>query len=87
MPRFRDPPDPVFWRLNASLGFDRRLAPYDVRQSLAHARALRAAGVLDDGELTELVAGLERVAAELEDGNVRVRAGRRGHPHGDRARG
>jgi argininosuccinate lyase len=67
MPRFRDPPDPVFWRLNASLAFDRRLAPYDVRQSLAHARALRTVGVLDDGELTELVAGLERVAAELED--------------------
>ena len=40
MPRFRDPPDPVFRRLNASLEFDRRLAPYDVRQSRAHARAL-----------------------------------------------
>jgi len=47
MPRFRDPPDPLFHRLNASLGFDRRLAPYDVQQSRAHARALRTAGILD----------------------------------------
>ena len=48
MARFRDPPDPLFERLNASIGFDMRLAPYDVRS--AHARALRAAGVLDEGE-------------------------------------
>ena len=50
MARFRDPPDPLFQRLNASIGFDRRLAPYDVEQSRAHARALRAAGVLDPDE-------------------------------------
>ena len=66
MPRFEQDPDPVFWQLNASLSFDRRLAPYDVRQSRAHARALRAAGILDDGELEELLAGLDRVEAELE---------------------
>ncbi len=69
MPRFRDPPDPVFWRLNASLRFDRRLAPYDVRQSRAHARALRAAGVLDGAELAQLDDGLERVSRELEEGS------------------
>jgi len=68
MPRFENEPDPVFWELNASLRFDVRLAPYDVRQSRAHARALRAAGVLDDGELETLLGGLDRVAAELEDG-------------------
>jgi argininosuccinate lyase len=68
MARFEKEPDPVFWALNASLAFDRRLAPYDVRQSRAHARALRAAGVLDDGELEQLLAGLDRVEAELESG-------------------
>ena len=51
MARFEKPPDPVFWALNASLDFDRRLAPYDLRQSRAHAAALRDAGVLDDAEL------------------------------------
>jgi argininosuccinate lyase len=69
MPRFRDPPDPVFRRLNASLGFDRRLAPYDVRQSRAHAGALRSAGVLGEAELAQLTDGLERVGRELEDGS------------------
>jgi len=69
MPRFRDPPDPVFWRLNASLRYDRRLAPYDVRQSRAHAAALRDAGVLSDEELGEIEQGLDAVARELEDGS------------------
>ena len=68
MARFEKEPDPVFWALNASLSFDRRLAPYDVRQSRAHARALRGAGVVDDGELEQLLAGLDRVEAELGSG-------------------
>ena len=65
MARFRDPPDPLFQRLNASIGFDRRLAPYDVEQSRAHARALHAAGVLDDDELSRMEQGLETIADEL----------------------
>ena len=68
MPRFEQRTRSVFWQLNASLSFDRRLAPYDVRQSRAHARALRSAGVLDDAELEQLLAGLDRVEAEIESG-------------------
>src|SRR5690349_24979493 len=68
MPRFEQEPDPVFWELSASLAFDRRLASYDVRQSRAHARALRAAGVLDDAELDALITGLDAVESELESG-------------------
>jgi argininosuccinate lyase len=66
MARFEKEPDPAFWALNASLSFDRRLAGYDVRQSRAHARALRQAGVLGEGELGALLAGLDEIAAELE---------------------
>ncbi len=69
MARFDSEPDPTFWALNASLGFDRRLAPYDVRQSRAHARALRTAGVLTDEELEQLLGGLDEVEAELEGGS------------------
>jgi argininosuccinate lyase len=69
MARLDTPQDPLFRRINTSLGFDRRLWPQDVRGSVAHARALRRAGVLDDDELTALVEGLERVAGELERGD------------------
>jgi argininosuccinate lyase len=69
MARFEKPPNPTFWALNASLAFDRRLAPYDLRQSRAHAVALRGVEVLDDAELEQLLAGLDRVEAELGDGS------------------
>jgi argininosuccinate lyase len=75
MPRFEQEPDPVFWQLNASLSFDRRLAPYDIRQSRAHARALLGAGVLDQSELDELLTGLDRVEAEVESGDFPYEAG------------
>ncbi len=68
MPRFEQDPAPTFWELNASLAFDRRLALYDVRGSRAHARALLGAGVLSADELAEMLAALDRVAAELERG-------------------
>ena len=68
MPRFEREPDPVFWELNSSLSFDRRLAPQDVRASRAHARALAKAGVLTPEELERMLAGLDAVGRELRDG-------------------
>jgi argininosuccinate lyase len=65
MSRFRKDPDPRFWRLNRSIEFDWRLAPYDLDQSQAHARGLRELGVLDDEELQRIGAGLERVRARM----------------------
>lgn len=67
MARFERQPDPVFWQLNASLRFDRRLASYDVLQSRAHAAALHRAGVLDESELSRLHGALDAIATELED--------------------
>jgi argininosuccinate lyase len=65
MSRFRKPPDPRFWALNRSIEFDCRLAPYDLDQSQAHARGLQRIGVLDERELAEIDAGLERVRARM----------------------
>ncbi|HEX7059500.1 MAG TPA: argininosuccinate lyase [Solirubrobacterales bacterium] len=67
MSRFRKDPDPRFWRLNRSIEFDWRLAPYDIDQSQAHARALRQIDVLDDSELEQIDAGLERVRARMAE--------------------
>jgi argininosuccinate lyase len=65
MSRFRKDPDPRFWRINRSIEFDWRLAPYDIDQSQAHARGLCQLGVLDDEELAQIEAGLERVRAHI----------------------
>src|SRR2546423_4936770 len=68
MSRFAEPQDPAFQRLNASIGFDWRLGPYDVAQSRAHAAMLAARGIISEQERDQLVAGLDAVAAELEEG-------------------
>jgi argininosuccinate lyase len=68
MSRFLESPDPDFRRLNDSIGFDRRLGPFDVQQSRAHATMLAARGIISDSERDELHAGLEQVQHELEAG-------------------
>jgi argininosuccinate lyase len=65
MARFQKDPDPRFWRLNRSLEFDWRLAPYDIDQSQAHARGLVGVGVLTAAEAGEIEAGLERVRERI----------------------
>jgi argininosuccinate lyase len=67
MARFRKDPDPRFWRLNRSIEFDWRLAPYDIDQSRAHARGLCSLGVLDDEELERIDAGLDRVRTRIAE--------------------
>ena len=68
MSRFREPQDPAFQALNASIDFDRRLWPHDVAQSRAHARMLAAQGVLSEEDRDALLAGLDAVEAELREG-------------------
>ena len=74
MPRFEGPPDPLFARINASIGFDRRLWREDIEGSRAHAAGLERAGVITADELAELERGLGLVAAELEGGEFEVSA-------------
>jgi argininosuccinate lyase len=69
MSRFREPQDPAFQALNASISFDRRLWPHDIAQSRAHARMLAARSVISDGDLDGLLAGLNAVEGELRDGS------------------
>jgi argininosuccinate lyase len=68
MSRFSEPQDPAFQRLNASIAFDRRLGPYDVAQSRAHVTMLAAVGVIEEGDRDALLATLDQVERELEDG-------------------
>src|SRR5215204_1054247 len=66
--RFGASPAEAFERLNASIPFDIRLAPHDIRGSVAHAKMLGAQGVISDRESATLVRGLEAVLREVEAG-------------------
>ena len=73
MGRFRDPQDPLFRALNSSIAFDYRLAPYDLEQSLAHARMLARSNIIGDDDLELIERGLEAVREEIESDSFVVR--------------
>jgi argininosuccinate lyase len=73
--RFSEPQDPLFQALNASISFDLRLAPFDIEQSLAHARMLARAGILGEDELALIERGLEQVRRELEEDEFEIEPG------------
>ncbi len=64
--RFARPLDPRIRAFTSSLDLDRRIAAIDVRGSIAHARMLGRQGILSKSEADAIVAGLERIAGDLE---------------------
>jgi argininosuccinate lyase len=75
MSRFRDPQDPLFQALNSSIAFDYRLAPYDLEQSLAHARMLARSGIISDDDLKQIEDGLAAVREEIDQDRFVVEEG------------
>ncbi|KQQ07784.1 argininosuccinate lyase [Rathayibacter sp. Leaf296] len=66
--RFAGGPSPELAALSKSTHFDWQLAAYDLAGSRAHARALAAAGYLDEAELSGMLAALERLGAAVAEG-------------------
>ena len=69
--RFSEPVDERVKRFTASVGFDRRLAKYDIQGSRAHARMLAARGILTRRDLAAIQRGLGRIEREVESGRFR----------------
>ncbi|MEA2614028.1 MAG: argininosuccinate lyase, partial [Chloroflexota bacterium] len=67
--RFTSGPAAELTRLSRSTHFDWRLAPYDVAGSRAHARVLARAGLLDETELSALLAGLDALDEAVASGD------------------
>ena len=68
MSRFEQPQDELFRRLNSSIAFDYRLAPYDLEQSMAHVRMLARSGIISDEERAQLEELGERIEKDATAG-------------------
>ncbi|WP_347351137.1 argininosuccinate lyase [Intrasporangium sp.] len=66
--RFAGGPDQALAALSKSTQFDWRLAPHDIAGSRAHARVLYAAHLLSADELSGMLAGLDRLDADVRSG-------------------
>ena len=66
--RFKDAAAADALSFTASIGFDVRLYPYDIRTSVAHARMLAETKIISATDRDTIVAGLLEVEKELDDG-------------------
>ncbi|MGE0621783.1 MAG: argininosuccinate lyase [Pseudomonadales bacterium] len=71
--RFTEATDAFVETFTASVGFDRRLYHYDIQGSIAHANMLGAAGIISAPERDRIVAGLQEIHKEIEDGHFQWR--------------
>ena len=69
--RFAMSPAEIMQEINASISFDKRLAPQDIRGSKAHAHMLADAGILTKADAREISKGLDQILAEIEAGNFK----------------
>jgi argininosuccinate lyase len=66
----------IMERINASIGFDRKLWRQDIEGSRAHCQMLAAQGIVTEGEAAAILAGLDMVAAEIAEGRFAFRVDR-----------
>lgn len=63
--RFSDAPADAVFALSRSVHFDWRLAPYDLRSSLAHLRVLQSSGLLKSDVTKKIEGGLRDLIADV----------------------
>src|SRR6476660_10631212 len=64
-------PAEIMEKINASIGFDRRLYAQDIAGSLAHSDMLVAQGILTAKDGRAIKRGLQQVREEIESGRFR----------------
>jgi argininosuccinate lyase len=66
--RFSEPVAELVKKYTASVGFDKRLAEFDIAGSLAHAQMLGAQGIITKQDVTAIEKGLNEILAEIQSG-------------------
>ena len=69
--RYKLGPSEIMEKINASIGFDKRLYAQDIAGSLAHAEMLVARGILTARDGAAIKRGLKQVQREIESGRFK----------------
>ena len=70
--RFTKETDQLVYNFNASISFDRRFYAQDIRGSIAHVMMLARQGILTDMEKEKIIAGLEGILTDVENGRLEI---------------
>jgi len=66
--RFSEKPSAIMQEINASIGFDYKLAAQDIAGSLAHVAMLAATGLVTPEDAALITDGLKKIRGEIESG-------------------
>ncbi len=66
--RFASGPDAIMEEINASIGFDQKMAQQDIAGSLAHLAMLAKTGIVATADADAIAEGLKTIRGEIESG-------------------
>ncbi len=66
--RFSEPVSDLVKRYTASVGFDQRMAAFDIQGSLAHAEMLSSIGIISAQDLADIQRGMAAILDEIQAG-------------------
>ena len=67
--RFSQETDTLVRQFSESISYDRRLYPYDIQGSIAHATMLARQGIIPQADADAIIAGLNAIKADIDAGN------------------
>ncbi len=70
--RFAGGPAAIMERINASIGFDRKLHAQDIAASKAHCAMLAATGIIAPADADAILKGLDQISGEIEAGDFTI---------------
>ena len=70
--RFTKETDKLVYNFNASISFDQKFYRQDIRGSIAHVTMLAASGILTDIERDQIIAGLNGILNDVENGSLQI---------------
>jgi len=70
--RFTKETDQLVYNFNASITFDQKFYRQDIKGSMAHVKMLAARGILTEEERDQILAGLEGILRDVEEGTLEI---------------
>lgn len=70
--RFTKSTDQLVYDFNASINFDKRFYKQDIEGSIAHVTMLAKQGILTTDEKDQIIAGLESILKDVENGTLEI---------------
>ncbi len=70
--RFTKETDQLVYNFNASISFDKKFYRQDMEGSMAHVKMLSKQGILTEAEKDQILAGLEGILADVENGTLEI---------------